>query len=217
MTVAKASTALEVDPSVQGAVRYYSAPRVVRITDTAALEFAWARTPPGATTRLGALWVNNHADTAPLDEPAVQLRPRLPIETVATAPPRLPDVVLAAELAAYGLTEVKERLNKLLQMIRDDEEQEPADTRSLEHFVAFALSNPQLRPPDLGVSPQGHLQATWRVRERGMVVLAFRPDGRVRYSGASGPSVPGQARDKVSGVDAPTAALKAVAPLLARS
>lgn len=217
MTPAQASTALEVDRDARGAVVYYSAPRVVRITDAGALEFAWAGTPPGATTRIGALWLNIHADTAPLNEPAVRLRPRRPEETVATAPPRLPDVVLAAELAAYGLSEVKERLNQLLQLIREDDEQEPADTRSLEHFVAFVLSNPHLQPPDLGVSPQGHLQATWRVRERGMVVLAFRPDGRIRYAGASGPTVPGQPRDKVSGLADPTAALKAVSPLLAGS
>ena len=139
MTPAQASTALEVDRDARGAVVYYSAPRVVRITDAGALEFTWAGTPPGATTRIGALWLNIHADTAPLDE------------------------------------------------------------------------------PDLGVSPQGHLQATWRVRERGMVVLAFRPDGRIRYAGASGPTVPGQPRDKVSGLADPTAALKAVSPLLAGS
>ena len=216
MIPAAASTALEVDRDEQGIV-FHRTSRVVRITAAGQIEFVLIASAPLATTRAGELRRYIEADTTPRDEPAFRLRQRRPEETVDTAPPMLPDVVLTAELAAYGLDEVKERVNQLLQLIREDDEQEAADTRSLEHFVRFIISNRHLPQPDLGVSPRGHLQATWRVREHGIVVLAFRPDGRVRYSGASGPSVPGQTRDKVSGVDAPTAALKAVSPLLAGS
>ena len=107
---------------------------------------------------------------------------------------------IIAALRSSGQDEVAERIEALIKMIRDDPDEPRIITESLRCFAAYMLINSHLDTPTVGTDPRGQVQATWRPTPQGLVVMAFQPDHRVRYSGASGPAVPGVPRTRVSGL-----------------
>ena len=56
---------------------------------------------------------------------------------------------------------------------------------SLRALALFFVSEPQRDEPDIGISPDGHLLAEWRVRNGGILAMKFLPDGLVQLAAVS--------------------------------
>ena len=91
-----------------------------------------------------------------------------------------------ALLVSAGQDAVAERVLKLFRIVDEDPEKHPVETESLRNFTAFFSTYLDLGVPAVGVDGEGSIQAEWRTAERGVVVMVFLPDGRVRYAGVAG-------------------------------
>lgn len=105
---------------------------------------------------------------------------------------RLVDRIIAAKhhreiidvLPLLGLRAIADRLGYLDEITKDDDPEEPrmalASLRALALF--FVSEPPQDAEPEIGISPDGLLQAEWRVRHGGILAMKFRPDGLIQFA-----------------------------------
>ena len=85
-----------------------------------------------------------------------------------------------------GLRTIAERLDYLYEISGDDDSNGARMTlTSLRALALFFVSEPQRDEPDIGISPDGHLLAEWRVRDGGILAMKFLPDGLIQFAAVS--------------------------------
>ena len=82
-----------------------------------------------------------------------------------------------------GLRTIAERLDYLYEISGDDDSNGTRMTlTSLRALALFFVSEPQRDEPNIGISPDGHLLAEWRVRDGGILAMKFLPDGLIQFA-----------------------------------
>ena len=121
---------------------------------------------------------------------------------------------ILAILPLLGLRKIADRLDYLRDITKDDDPEEPAMLlASLRELALFFVSDcPPWGVPDIGICPDGSLQAEW-IMNRGAVAMEFLPDGLIRFAAISNDVVAGN-RSSISGTMAKYPALSALQPFL---
>ena len=169
-----------------------------------------------------------------LQEFAPEMRPRLladhsvlhPISNWATASEHfgLPMTTganafkqVVALLRSFGRGEIADRVIQLKALVDDDAEQPSIDTDSLRAVAKFLLSERHLPDPEIGISPDGLVQAEWYIGTSGIVALEFLPAQLIRFAAIAFSKLPGDVeRLRVNGILAKEDALKAVDPFISQ-
>ena len=124
---------------------------------------------------------------------------------------------IVAALRPLGFGEIADRLTYLYQITGDDDPDEPPMAlSSLRQCALFFASESRHGDADLGVSPDGLLQAQWRAKRGGVLAIRFLPSGFLQFAAVSEPSPPDQRR-RIHGVLPKDQALRAVAPFFPES
>ena len=122
-----------------------------------------------------------------------------------------------AALRPLGLGAIADRLTYLHQVTADgDPDEPPMALSSLRQCALFFASESRHADADLGISPDGLLQAQWRPEGRGVLAIRFLPNGFLQFAGVSESSTPAERR-RVHGTLPKDQALQAVRPFLPES
>ena len=115
-------------------------------------------------------------------------------------------------LDIVGCKKMAMRLRYLHEITKDDDPDDPAmQFASLREFARFFTSEDVLLPdPEIGISPNGLLQAEWRLN-KASALMKFLPDGNVRFAATLGRR-DGQCR--IQGEDTKEVALATVQPYI---
>lgn len=93
---------------------------------------------------------------------------------------------IIAVLPLLGLGAVADRLAYLRELSGDDDPNEPSMAlASLRELALFFVSEQRHSDPEIGVSPDGLLQAEWPVRDGGVVAMKFLPAGLIQFAAIS--------------------------------
>ena len=101
------------------------------------------------------------------------------------------DVATALEQSGHGA--IAARLVHLHRLVDEDPEEPGIPIESLRGLASVLLNEPRLP------SPEGCIQAEWRVPEDGMLALKFLPSGLIRFAAVFAPVQPGIERRRVNG------------------
>jgi hypothetical protein len=91
-------------------------------------------------------------------------------------------------LPLLELHAVAARLDYLLACSQEDPDEPTMALASLRELALFFASEPERDEPEIGLSPDGHLQAEWRVGESGILAMKFLHDGLIQFAALSGPT-----------------------------
>lgn len=83
------------------------------------------------------------------------------------------DIQFAPELAA--------RLEFLHQAVMEDPDEAPISPESLSNFIGFLQEAPNLRYPDIVLTPSNEIRAQWRTAPNRHFAVVFLPTGETRY------------------------------------
>ena len=153
-----------------------------------------------AATQFSTAWVRGSVDSS-TDDPATRLINRI---IAATQHAEIIDV-----LPLLALRAIATRLDYLHEISRDDPDEPTMALASLRELALFFVSEPQRDEPEIGISPDGHLQAEWRVGDGGILAMKFLPDGLIQFAAISRPTG-GQQLLRVNGTLPKDRALDAV-------
>ena len=124
-------------------------------------------------------------------------------------------------LRKRGLSAVAERLS-YLHGLTDNPDEPPMNVDSVRELAAFLLSERWLPHPQIGVNPDGLVQAEWRLSGApedqgvgGILVLEFLRSGLIRFAGLSVPSSAEATGLRRSGTMSKAKTLEAVQPFTA--
>lgn len=121
---------------------------------------------------------------------------------------------ILAALRPLGFGAMADRLAYLHAITgEEDPDEPPMAISSLRHCALFFASEPQHRDADIGVSPDGLLQAQWRLTGGGVLAVRFLPNGFLQFAGVSESGIPAERR-RVHGTLPKDQALQAVRPFL---
>lgn len=124
---------------------------------------------------------------------------------------------ILAALPPLGFGAIAKRLTYLHDITSDEDPDEPSMAfSSLQHCALFFASEPRHRHADLGISPDGLVQALWRVKGGGILAIRFLPSGFLQFAGVS-ESGSSAERCRVHGTLPKDQALQAVRPFLPES
>lgn len=129
-------------------------------------------------------------------------------------------------LKLHGLNELAARLAQLREMLEEDPEEPDLAIESLQSFAEFFMQEPHLPVPEIGASPEGFVEAEWRIasngekmapsdetywgRGDGILAMKFLPTWLIRFAATSGPAGRGKERLRTSGILPRTSILPAV-------
>jgi hypothetical protein len=83
------------------------------------------------------------------------------------------NIQFAPELAA--------RLEFLHQAVMEDPDETPISPESLSNFIGFLQGAPNLRSPDIVLTPSNEIRARWRTAPNRHFAVVFLPTGETRY------------------------------------
>jgi hypothetical protein len=83
------------------------------------------------------------------------------------------NIQFAPELAA--------RLEFLHEAVMEDPDETPISPESLSNFIGFLQEAPNLRSPDIVLTPSNEIRAQWRTAPNRHFAAAFLPTGETRY------------------------------------
>ncbi len=109
---------------------------------------------------------------------------------------------------------IAKRLGYLHGLAQDDPDEPSMVLASLRNLALFFLGETGLPAPQVGLSPDGLLQAEWSLEGDGVLAMTFLPGNLVRFAAVSGASCFGERR-RVSGTLDKDGALAAVRECLA--
>lgn len=131
-------------------------------------------------------WVFTAADSSTVD-PSSRLVDRI------VAAGRHEDIIAA--LVLLGLGGIARRLRYLHGLAEDDDPEEPQMAlASLRRLALFFVSEPGLLDPEIGLSPDGLLQAEWRLQDSSILAMKFLPVDLIRFAAVSDAHSFGQRR-----------------------
>ena len=158
-------------------------------------------------TQFATLWVSGSVDSS-TDAPTRQLVDRI---IDATQQTEIIDV-----LSLLGLRAIADRLKYLHELTADDDPDEPTMAlASLRELALFFVSEPQLDLPELdhpeiGIGPDGFLQAEWVPLGGAFVAMKFLPTGSIQFAAISTQTAGDGQRPPVHGTESKDRALDAV-------
>ena len=161
-----------------------------------------------AATQFSMAWVGGNVDSS-TDDPTTRLINRV---MAATQHDEIVDVLPLLDLRAIAA-----RLDYLHEISRDDPDEPTMALASLRELALFFVSEPlyvseqQNGEPEIGISPDGMLQAEWRVRDGGILAMKFLSDGLIQFAAVSRPTS-GQRPFRVNGTLPKDEALRTVQP-----
>ena len=119
---------------------------------------------------------------------------------------------ILAALRLLGIRAIGDRLAYLHQLTGDDDPDEPPMTlSSLQQCALFFASEPRRRDAEVGISPDGLLQAQWRAKGGGVLAIRFLPSGFLQFAAVSEATATAERR-RVHGTLPKDQALQAVKP-----
>ena len=98
-----------------------------------------------------------------------------------------------------GKTIVADRIEELLAIAEEDQDEPHMSIESLRNFGRFLIAEQELIEPNIGVTPNGLVQTQWSTQGNGVVVMEFLVSGFVRFSAISAPAKRGVKRKAVRG------------------
>ena len=102
---------------------------------------------------------------------------------------------IIAALVLLGLSQIAHRLRYLHELAKDDEPDEPSIAlASLRRMALFFVSKPGLLDPEIGLSPDGLLQAEWRLEDGSILAMKFLSVDLIRFAAVSNARSYGQRR-----------------------
>ena len=135
-------------------------------------------------------------------------------------------------LRSHGLDEVAARLAHVGAMLSDDLDGPDLVIESLRSFADFFMQQHRLPVPEIGVGPQGYLEAEWRLpanggamvasderywgRGDGILAMKFLPTGLVQFAATSGPAGQGKERLTTRGILPENRVMSAVQTFVSR-
>lgn len=119
---------------------------------------------------------------------------------------------IIAVLRLFGLEKVADRLDYLRGLVNDDPGETPMNVESLRAMSLFLTSERQLPEPEIGVTPDGLMQAEWRTPPNGILAMEFLPSGLVRFAAITSPAQQGVDRLSLNGTLPKDEALAALRP-----
>ena len=161
-----------------------------------------------AAPEFATAWIDGSVDSS-TDDPTSRLVSRI---VAATQHEEITDV-----LPLIGLRAIADRLDYLHEISNDDPDEPTMVLASLRGLALFFVSEPlyvseqQNGEPEIGISPDGMLQAEWRVRDGGILAMKFLSDGLIQFAAVSRPTS-GQRPFRVNGTLPKDEALRTVQP-----
>ncbi len=135
-------------------------------------------------------------------------------------------------LRSHGLNEVATRLVQLIEMLDEEPDEPDLEIESLQSFAELFVEETHLPVPEIGASPEGFVEAEWRItpsgngranpnerywgRGDGVLAMKFLPTGLIRFAATSGPVGRGKERLRTSGILPRTSILPAVRTSVSR-
>ncbi len=142
------------------------------------------------------------------------------------------DKEIVDALKSHGLNEVASRLVQLKEMIAENLDDQDLAIDSLLSFAEFFIQVTHLPIPEIGASPEGFVEAEWRIpssgegtptsdasywgRGDGILAMKFLPTGLIRFAATSGQAGQGKELLRTSGVLPRTSILPAVQTFVSR-
>lgn len=96
-------------------------------------------------------------------------------------------------LLVLGHRGIADRLRYLHDLAEDDDDEPAILLASLRKLALFLVSEQGLVAPEIGLSPDGLLQAQWRLMGGGVSAMKFLPDDLIQFAAVSGQG-PGEGR-----------------------
>ena len=100
---------------------------------------------------------------------------------------------IIAALVLLGLSRIAQRLRYLHDLAEDPDEPSMA-LASLRRMALFFVSEPGLLDPEIGLSPDGLLQAEWRLEDGSILAMKFLSVDLIRFAAVSNARSYGQRR-----------------------
>lgn len=119
---------------------------------------------------------------------------------------------ISAVLKLLGFDQVADRLNRLQRIAADDATEPSMSIDSLRSLARLLVIKRPVRPPRIGVSPDGTLQIEWRLENRGILAMWFLTDGRIQFAGIEGRNGVGIQPKRVSGTLSEVEMMQAIRP-----
>ena len=147
---------------------------------------------------------------------------------------------IVAAMRWYGLVAIANRLNHLRALIAEDPDEPDLVLESLRSFADFFMHEDRLPVPEVGVGPEGFLEAEWRIPAKreapviapfvrwerpderywgqgdGILAMKFLPSGSIQYAAVSGPVGRGKERLRSSGVYSKNSIMPAIQAFTSR-
>lgn len=84
-------------------------------------------------------------------------------------------------LRIYGHPAIADRLASLHKVIAEEEDCVAISLDSLQNFTRCMITEPMPQNPDIGINPNGLVQATWRAPNQCMLAMNFLVSGDVNF------------------------------------
>ncbi len=117
---------------------------------------------------------------------------------------------IVAVLRLAGKRRLADRVKHLSELVEDDPDEPPIVFPSLRELALFLVSERRIGDPEIGLSPDGLLQAEWPVKNGGVLVMNFLPDGMIQFAAVANSAIRGDRRRRVNGTLPKDEALSAV-------
>ena len=95
---------------------------------------------------------------------------------------------IIAVLRMFGLDAIADRLVYLRSLADDDPDEPRMEIESLRALALFLMSERQLLDPRIGVTPDGLIQAEWRIPTNGILAMEFLSPSLIRFAAVSTPA-----------------------------
>lgn len=118
------------------------------------------------------------------------------------------------EFRSAGLTDIADRIEYLRGLAADGSDGVDFDLKSLRHMASLFLSHSGLPTPQIVVDDAGCAHATWRIPDKGIIIMVFLPSGMVKYSGIFQPSESGGQQWNTRGTLPPDQVAETLRPFL---
>jgi len=143
------------------------------------------------------------------DSPFDELAERLPVEIKVN---RLLDEIRDKEHTPLA-RKVADRISDLYESIKDDPDEEPVSYDSLKYFIYFLISTPNLKYPDIVLTPTNEIRAQWRTAPNRHFAVSFMSTGDVRFVIFKPNNIDPDRIDRVSGITTVETLIETVQPL----
>ena len=119
---------------------------------------------------------------------------------------------IVAVLNSTGQHGLADRIKFLHGLSEDDPDEPSIVFQSLRQLALFLVSDRRFGEPQIGLSPEGLLQAEWAPKKGDVLVMNFLPDGMIQFAAVARSQTGGDRSRRVNGTLTKNEALSAVRP-----